>query len=322
MILLSVLLSLTKKTGMYFIAGTLVLFAIVYRKRWKPLTGVLASVLSVMLIALPLIVFPVLDVIPGGKQEALGPLFQQTARYAQEYPDDVLPWEREAIDSVLNYETLSNRYDALDADPVKFMWNSDAGAEEMLAYLKAYLSQGLRHPDAYFEAWFATAAGYLAPSNSIMLHEQTGSGVGDSDHLIQQPTQLDGVRSVVLGAYHTATSIPGVDVLFRIAPYSFWIPLLSFMLMVLRARRYVPMCIPTLMSLVCCLITPVVHARYALPLIYSAPLIAGLTFAACSSTNDKSNVQTDARRNFAEPVKAGSEVYCGVANAMVHEAHD
>jgi len=60
------------------------------------LAQALASLLAIAVV-LPLIVFPLLNIQQGGRQEILGPLFQQTARYIVEHPDEVTDEEKEAM---------------------------------------------------------------------------------------------------------------------------------------------------------------------------------------------------------------------------------
>lgn len=74
-IVLSVLLCLTKKTGLYIVAPTIFVLAVAFRSHWKPLALCIVAMLMVMKLILPMIVFPLADVAPGGKQEMLAPMF-------------------------------------------------------------------------------------------------------------------------------------------------------------------------------------------------------------------------------------------------------
>ena len=157
-------LCLTKKTGLYVVVPTAVIAMIVclmrdHRKRnarsdshvhrsgiryrhreqaarphdhrpWKAyLTQALLCGI-VMTIVFPMVVFPLLNVAPGGKQEVLGTLFQQTARHVLYYPDDVTEDEREAIDALLEYDNLAHQYTFNFQDEVKYRYNLDATGDE------------------------------------------------------------------------------------------------------------------------------------------------------------------------------------------------
>jgi hypothetical protein len=118
----------------------------------------------VMCLVMPYIVFPLLNVVPGGKQEALGTLFQQTARYVYDYPNDVTPEERAAIEAVIDYDELATSYEWDFQDSVKYRYNLDATLGDLAQYALVYGEMGLRHPDSYFGAVACLAGFYLAPT--------------------------------------------------------------------------------------------------------------------------------------------------------------
>ena len=82
---------------------------VIYRHNWRPFLTIFLAPIIVMTCLLPFIVFPMLDVAPGGRQEAIGMLFQQTARVAT-ICDDATADEIQAIDKVLPYEKLPMLY--------------------------------------------------------------------------------------------------------------------------------------------------------------------------------------------------------------------
>lgn len=309
---LSLLLCLTKKTGVYVVLFTLAILAIAtvrnYRKEKvenKPATihrsshcttltrlctcG--AASLVLMWGILPYIIFPVLDVVPGGKQEALGPLFQQTARYVIDYGDEVTPDEREAIDAVLGYDDLAERYVAIWADPVKFGFNTESSSQDLANYLRTWVRQGLKHPDAYFKATWATAAPYLAPGGPIGIHRDTGDVEHDGSPLIWRPSALNGYHDFMMNLYDALAGAPVLRILFQTCLYSFYVPLIGFIVGLKRRSLITVSYGAVAISLIACLITPMFHARYALPLIYTAPLL--LCFLFCPKLNKAAVKRTE-----------------------------
>ena len=79
----------------------------------------------------------------------LGILFQQTARYVKQYPEEVTPEEKEAIDGVIDYEKLAEKYNPQLTDPVKYTFRQDCTSQELAAYLNAWFGMLLRHPGTY-----------------------------------------------------------------------------------------------------------------------------------------------------------------------------
>lgn len=299
-VVLSLLLCLTKKTGVYVVLFTVVVLAIAvawsYWRRCSKRTSATASAvlfrhtilfrlvacgvasLVLMQIILPYLVFPVLDVVPGGKQEALGPLFQQTARYVSEHGDDVTSDERAAIDKVLGYDDLAERYVPEWADPVKFEFNTESTANDLGNYLKTWVKQGLRHPGSYLRATWATAGPYFFPSDPIVIRRDTGDVEHDGSPLVWQPVALDDYRTFMLGLYDTLASAPIIGVVFQMCLYTFYAPLVGFVVGLKRHSRITASYGAVVISLVTCIVTPMTHARYALPLIYTAPLLLCFLF--------------------------------------------
>lgn len=82
-------------------------------------TGDWVGVNLILAFSINHIIFPYLKITPGSTKEMLSVPFQQTARYIKEYSDEVTEKEKEVIDRVLNYDTLSERYDTDRSDKVK-----------------------------------------------------------------------------------------------------------------------------------------------------------------------------------------------------------
>ena len=250
----SILLALTKKTGVYLVIAAALLLLVFYRAAWKRLL-VSALIPSAVLFAVfPLVIFPMCNVAPGGKQEALSPLFQQTARYVSCHYDDIPDSERESIDVVLGYYDLPERYEAINADPVKFMWNYECSNGELVSYFKTYLIEGIKDPVCYFEAWFATASGYLAPTTdgAITVYRSTGNEKGAFEDKLFQPACLDEIRGSLFSAYDELSHTPGIDLAFHLVLYCFWVPVWAFLRILKDRREWLPIFIPTFLSVVFC----------------------------------------------------------------------
>ncbi len=155
----SVAVGLLRNNGFYVVTLSALAFAVVYRKKLP------AGKVVLLLAAIPLILglnqaaLLATHAQPGDLREALSIPFQQTARCALEHPDDVTQEEREAIDAVLDYSDLAERYRWCIADPVKGKAKTgDKGA--LLEYFRVWAAQGLRHPVCYLESFLAQSFGY------------------------------------------------------------------------------------------------------------------------------------------------------------------
>lgn len=276
---LSILLCLTKKPGMYVVILTSLIYLILFKRFRLLYISQLAASVIIMNIILPLAVFPALNVIPGGKQEALGPLFQQTARYVTEHPDEVTDVERSVINSVLRYDDLAVQYDPFSSDYVKnwFKYNS-ATSEDISNYIRVWIAQGLKHPETYFIATWCTAAQYINLDATISAYTYTGDVAHAGSDKLAQPEWVKPLHNGVTTAFNWIRNAPAVSIFFKIGLYSFVLPSLAYIYLLRQRSNLILAFAPIALSLLVCIVTPVVNARYALPLIYLAPLFIGMIF--------------------------------------------
>ncbi len=286
-VVLGLILCLTKKTGVYLVVPTALIAAFIYRpkkvkdktkKKRAPLVAYLTQAVlcvCVMFVLLPLVVFPALNIASGGQQEVLGTLFQQTARYVTEYPNEVTDEERQAIDAVLEYDNLPDQYTYNFQDEVKYRYNLDATTDDLINYLEVWAAQGLKHPESYLASLMSIAGYYVAPCGTINIRMVTvDTHMGDDQrYMLYNPEELDWLRNGMDDAYKAILEIPGLNIPLLMVTYAFWLPAIFIFVMLRRRLRCGVLFIPTLIMLAFCIIAPVNDARYCIPLFYEAPLL-------------------------------------------------
>ena len=171
-VVIAVFMCLTKKTGVYVVGAT-ALFglasALLAGRRARRaaawaffLQGGICAVL--MFVLIPCLVFPALNVQPASKAESLGLLFQQTARvYRDAGAEALTPEERQAVRGVLRETDLEWDYQPTVSDKVKSHYYPESTDEQLAEYLRAYVSMGLRFPEAYLSSVVSIASGFMAP---------------------------------------------------------------------------------------------------------------------------------------------------------------
>ena len=122
-------------------------------------------VLVVAMIGYNSILLPVLQISPTSKKEMLSVPFQATARYIQKY--DTTKEEKDAINKVLDYDTIKKNYFPVLSDPVKDTYKKDATTEDLKEYFKAWIEMGLKHPGTYMESVLYNIYGYFYPGFNI-----------------------------------------------------------------------------------------------------------------------------------------------------------
>ena len=294
LLLCGVLCALTKKTGVYVVAATLAVLALIYWRVWWRL-GLQALVVGgVIWVVLPQVVFPVLDVAPGGRQEMLGPLFQQTARYVREHEDEIDKDQRKAIDDVLRYDTLAERYEPAWADPVKYKYVYNASQKAWDAYFAVWAQQGMDDPQTYFEAAVAPVAGFVSPRGAAQLKDAVWDKRRGGSELLTRPAELRGMHQTASEAFKAATEAPVVDVLMMSAFYVIWVPALCLWVCARRSPRWIPLFIPVALTVGAVLVSPMYDTRYALPMIYTAPILLCFCAAGVASQGRPSDVAASA----------------------------
>ena len=300
-LLVVVLLGLTKKTGVYVVLLSFAVFCFFAKGQWKKLLSAALLPLLITAFALPMLIFPVLNVSSGSKVEMLGFFYQQTARYVVDYPDDVTQDEQEAISEVLDYEHLAERYSPGITNPIKDVGtgaNHWPSISQIIDYAVCYVVEGLKHPDAYFNAIASLEAGWFDWSDVIKLPTEAGMPrsilTGDPD--IYRPASVqvfaDGLDDVL---EFFADFFP-TSLLLRMPFYAVVIPVFATLFLRKEKSSLLPAMIPIWASFLLLVVSPVSMVtnfeaqRYLLPFVYSAPLVLMLCFSRLGDGKDGRSV--------------------------------
>lgn len=276
-IVFSLLLVLTKKTGIYLLVLSILPLLYFCKEQWARLVLCAFPPVLTLYVLMPIVIFPLLSVAPSGGQEVFGTLFQQTARYVYEHGDEVSEDDRAVIDRVLEYDSLAENYSWYVTDPVKNTnYGRGADKEDMQAYLAVWAKQGISDPLLYFEATFDVMGGYVSPVYAVSPRTNTGSwyDVEINEKMgLGNPECLDSIRTSVTNAYYVVSGSKVLAPFFQLCLYSFWIPVLVSVLAFVTKNRFLGVClVPLWISFLFLVVSPLVDTRYALPLIYCAPL--------------------------------------------------
>ena len=275
---LCLLLCLTKKTGVYLVVLSglpLLLSSSLKGKRLNMLIPVLLPAVT-MFILLPKIVFPLADIYPGGKQEMMSTFIQQTARVVVDHGDELSSEEKDIIDKIVDYDLISENYNISSSDNVKNTYRFGATGEERSDYMKLWASLAIRYPGSCIKATLGTCAGFFSPVSTIQIY----TGIPSQDWV--EVTNPEGLSDIRLGFKELYNKICGLKypVPFLTVIYSWWIPVLTFLFVLERkSYRHILCLVPVFVSILVLCASPYNGARYALSLIYTAPLIPGIVFS-------------------------------------------
>ncbi len=279
--ILGLLCAATKKVNTYVCIFSVLCLMIAFRRYWKKLLIPISVIAGIMLVA-----FPVLDKLgyikAGGKQEMLSVPFQQSARYYRDHADDVTEDEERVLSIVLGTEDLGQRYDPLNADPVKG-FSQRAEDAEYLNYLKVWFAQGIRHPVTYLKALDSMLSGWFSSTNYIPLmnmdwHSQLNPA------LIPEEAAYRNRTAGMAAAYQRAVSdlykSPIASFFLSYGFFAALIPAFIFSVLTTKQNRkgYWVSMVPMMLCLILgCFLSPYSNhfesRRYLYPVIYTEPLI-------------------------------------------------
>ena len=297
--LFALLCALSKKTTVYVFVLICIMLLFIHVPAKHGVLASLISVICIVQVLIPLFLFPLFSISKGSVIETLGPLYQCTARYCKEYPNDVSDEERTVIDSMLGYDGLGDRYDYRLADNVIHYWDGVdqwPSADKLKAYLVVFIKQGLRHPDVYLRAFLSQESGWFSFDEHLFFPEGTGClliPAQNGQPTFERPAFFQRVSSVLSTALQLISSLPVIGVFFTPITYLVSIALiLLYKIFSYKMGRsnlnniVLWLSIPILCMIPFLLLSPTSMAstnfeavRYFLPFIYSVPLLAVITGA-------------------------------------------
>ena len=289
LLFLSTVIALLNKKGMYIaLVSDLALLPVLPGGRTK-LRVVCCALMPVFVITILMgkLLFPLFGIFPGGKQEALGFTFQQTAGILLEDPESFSEEDRALFFRLINIppEELESTYNPALTNAVKDYYCLHTSEDDLAAYLKLWLSQVLRHPLAALRILLTVNGGYFAPVKTANVY--TSAAYYEYLGAFRQPDSSLALRNTVTGIYQTLTQTPGLSVFFLDALSLFWFPCVTAFLLQRHGREGAIVCmVPLAANMVFLILGPVCWTRYGLCQIFTLPVWASLPFVFCPRPDD------------------------------------
>lgn len=278
--ILLLLICLFRNEGLALVIGCFPCFLVIGRKHWKMFFGIFAGVF--LFIALWFkIILPTAGVANGSIAESLSVPFMQTARTVAYYGTEMTEEEIEAIDCVLEFDTLPERYLPEFSDRVKEKYNNDATEEEIRAYLKVYWKQLIEHPVTYIDAFLNKCYGYVYPDDKGKTKAWFVVGADiytlNEDGFNLKSRFPDAVKMLddFLEAFR---NIPMLGYTTSIGFYVWCMFLAMFFWFKSRKKKRLLLYVPELIVLLVCVASPVnAYFRYGLPIVFAVPFFVAIT---------------------------------------------
>ena len=164
-LVLSVVASMTKKTGMYIVLFCLlVLLLMKAAARLKAIIVVLLAAITLLSSVLPsALLFKPLGIVENNDTFAAVVPMNMVARVAHDHPQDVTPQERQIVEDFigLDWKTIGERYNPYSSDAIT-VFSPMQRKVSLARFMRVWLSIGLRHPKTYLDSFFAQTSGWVA----------------------------------------------------------------------------------------------------------------------------------------------------------------
>ena len=223
------------------------------------------------------VILPYFKITPSSVRETLSIPFQQTARYVKEHEKEVTNDEKKAIDKILGYDTLKDRYKEEIADPVKNEFNKYSTKEDLKNYFVVWFEMFKKHPLTYVEATINNTYGYFYPFSTKWYIYYKYTPIIKEHGIDYHYNNLTSLRTNLSNFGNIFPYIPIIGLIVNIGFSNY---LLIFMLFYLiYKKKYKEMCylFPLFVLTLVCIASPVnTYFRYALPTIFAMPTIIAI----------------------------------------------
>ncbi len=287
--LVIIMVVLTRNNGIYtFILSFPFLLIWLKGKRKAILTILIATLL--FYVGYNKVLLPTLKISNTSVREILSIPFQQTARYAKEYPEDFTDEDKETIDKILNFDTLATRYNPRLSDPVKNEYNIYTTKDDLVKYFKVWSKGLIKRPVVYIDATIANTYGYFYPGKTMWyLYYKYNTKLANAGFDYHY-NGLSVPRKVlnVYGEYFP--HIPIVGLLVNIA-FMGWVYFFLFVALIIKKQyKYLPLVFIALSFILTNIAGPAnTYFRYAMPYIIPLPLTFALLYLLFHENEKKSS---------------------------------
>lgn len=281
-ILCMIFSGLTKKTAIYISALSLIPFLVFKKKGLKFVAGGLASAAVVMAL-IPIFLFPLLKIAPGGGQEMLGTPIQQIAYTTSLENQPFSETELEVIERVVDLDKAIGSLSLGTVDPAKQAYKTGCTSADKLAFIVVWIKGAIRYPVDYVKA-VPFLRNYLLVGPTYYTNGAVKYGWEESGGWAILPQYADGELSWT----QEHISVPLITFLNSTAPfnlisaeaiYVLWIPVFVFAcIFVSKKWEVLIYMVPACCNYLSMLFLPTYQTRYTIAFLFAFALHLSVPF--------------------------------------------
>ncbi len=282
-----VLGALLRKTLVYIELVCLGIAFVAHPRLRRQIAMQAAALAIVVLLVVQGVVYPALRVAPGGPQEMLAVPLHQTAVACKEHLDEMSQGDKTAISRVLDIDEAVSALSFESSDSVKDRaYIRSSTRFDRVGYLLTWFKQAFLFPGSYLRGVGYLRSYFMDDVLCVNLPclRWGWAEYGGNDVLAEYPPWQPGEgapstpgQDQVSGILQAAHSLPIVGQLMSLRTYACLLPLLAIALCLLRRNPDAALALaPLFVSVLVLLLVPAPQPRYAINLMYLAPLLLAL----------------------------------------------
>ena len=293
-IIFSVLVCLTRKTGPALVFLALIMLVFVKTSVWKKLAAVVTAFVIFLSMSsfLPRYVYPALNVVPTDSEQYYIIPLQMTARWGKDHPGEATEKEKNIVSqfNIFTYDEMTKNYEPFLTDKASMYKLGDASLRN--DYFKVWLSQGLKHPKSYIDAFAALESGWFAISksptgqpvypydtvgNQMTVFYKTVTNPDTTSEFINSPN--DSMNDSMGRWFNYFKQIPVINITTYTAFWTWLLPMFAVYMMIRRNRVSLLLlqAVPFLLGIASLYASSTAYiSRYMLFAMYLAPLLIGI----------------------------------------------
>lgn len=272
-----IMITLFRNNGIYLIILICPFFIYQMKKQWKAYLIIFCSVF-VFNACYNNLILPAFKVTPGSIREALSIPFQQSARVVKYYGDELDVDDINAIDKILTYDGLGDRYNPELADPVKEKFNKYADTGDMIKYFGSWFKLFFKYPGTYINATINNTYGYFYPEkNNWYVYYRYNDRIVRDDGFDYHFNSMEKSREILSKNALLFPKYPVIGLLANIAIYTWMVLIMVAYSLYTRNFKKFIMYMPAIISILVCIASPAnTYFRYILPYVFTMPLMIGV----------------------------------------------
>ena len=251
------------------------------KKRIAILACILVSILVYNNLVQPFI-YKKVELEKGSIREALSVPIQQISLTVIKHGDEIEEQDKAFIEEInhISFEEIADEYISEMSDPIKNKFEYDPTSEQLSQYFKLWFKLLLKHPITYIDAFLNNFYGYFYPDRT---EYKDGLGWYQCSNTEQVNVYFNPnfeiQRNDIEQFAYLLRNIPLIGLFYSTGLYTWFLIIIFSYLMYNKKYKYILILVPSILSLIVCLLSPVgAYIRYSQPIMANMPILMCLLF--------------------------------------------